>query len=429
MLRTHLFNYAIAKKVIDQKKGIFIIRGDNTNRKRHTTDNLRSLVSILENDLKLEIDRHPFSSTESNQNMLQSERGDIYQSYVDILINKGLVKKKDQSQALFFDIFKYIEMYGNLMNIDDLVVGKRVVNLQTIIDREQTDFPVRRSDGTYLYHLCSPIDEHELGITHIFRGNDKLSILPYQEMIRIALEFESPNFGHLPLMIDDQGERLDLRLNEVIKDGITLPAVVSYLFSSGNGDVDKVYTDLDEALEFFDPKKIHRKDTRFDITRLTNINNKLLKAPTYTFMRPLHKYVEATGLDKGLLKKIEEDAELINLCNDLKKNPRDIYETVKLLTEPQYEDIRDLDSLWLDTSTLGEQILNSNEDGIEYNIRDMVQNADDKRKAYSALRWLLIGKIHGVDVFLISDYLIKKGQIKQRIQNSLNFLQTLNKIN
>lgn len=74
VLRTHLFNYAIAKKTVDQSKGIFIIRGDNTNQKRHTIENLRALVSILENDINLEIDRHPFSTETSYQEMLQSER-------------------------------------------------------------------------------------------------------------------------------------------------------------------------------------------------------------------------------------------------------------------------------------------------------------------------------------------------------------------
>ncbi len=159
---------------------------------------------------------------------------------------------------------------------DDLVRGRQHVDAASLSD------PVLvREDGTYLYTLPSVVDDIDLGITHVIRGEDHVVNTAPQIQLFEALSATPPAFGHHSLLVNAQGQALSKRdrsisIQGIREEGIEALAVASYAATIGTSDPVAPHVNLDELVRSFDFAKLSRAPARFDPAELRALNAKLL---------------------------------------------------------------------------------------------------------------------------------------------------------
>jgi glutamyl-tRNA synthetase len=159
---------------------------------------------------------------------------------------------------------------------DDLVRGP-----QHIDETSQSDPILVREDGSYLYTLPSVVDDVELRITHVIRGNDHVTNTATQIQIFEALGATAPGFAHLPLLVDAAGEGLSKRLGslsvgQMREEGLEPMAITAYLARIGTGDPVVPARSLDDLLPTHDLSKFGKSSPRFDPDELKHLNARLL---------------------------------------------------------------------------------------------------------------------------------------------------------
>ena len=175
---------------------------------------------------------------------------------------------------------------GTTVDWQDLVLGRRQVKLPAVSD------PVLiRADGTPLYTFTSVVDDLELGITHVVRGEDHVTNTGVQLDLMAALggDAEAVSFGHLPLLVDEAGGKLSKRLDSLTvrglaRDGIEPLAVTGYLARLGTGD-EAVPLPLPQLAEGFDLSRFGRSSPRFDGRQLLALNARVLHGLDYDTVR------------------------------------------------------------------------------------------------------------------------------------------------
>ncbi len=162
--------------------------------------------------------------------------------------------------------------------LQDLVQGEvKVANAQL------DDMVLLRSDGTPTYMLSVVVDDHDMGITHVIRGDDHLTNAFRQIQLFKALGFEPPNFGHIPLIHGADGAKLSKRHGalgvEAYRDemGFLPEALRNYLLRLGWGHGDDEIISDTQAIEWFDVKDVGRGASRFDMAKLTNLNGHYIR--------------------------------------------------------------------------------------------------------------------------------------------------------
>jgi glutamyl-tRNA synthetase len=161
--------------------------------------------------------------------------------------------------------------------IEDAVQG-RVVFPNKDID----DFVLLRSDGTPTYMLAVVVDDHDMGVTQIIRGDDHLTNAARQKHIYEAMGWETPAFAHIPLIHGPDGAKLSKRHGALGVDAYRamgyLPAALrNYLVRLGWSQGDKEFFSLPEMIESFDLAQVHRSPARFDFAKLENMNGHYLR--------------------------------------------------------------------------------------------------------------------------------------------------------
>ncbi|MEW5726287.1 MAG: glutamate--tRNA ligase [Pseudomonadota bacterium] len=176
---------------------------------------------------------------------------------------------------------------------DDLVRGDSHIDCASLSD------PVLiRADGTFLYTLPSVVDDIDLGVSHVIRGEDHVANTAPQLQLFKALRAEAPAFGHLPLMTDIAGGGLSKRhgaasLREMRADGVEPMALNSLLAKLGTSDAIELRTGLDQLVDEFDIRHFSRATPKFDPVELGHLNSRLLHGLDHEEARPR---LEAVGL-------------------------------------------------------------------------------------------------------------------------------------
>jgi glutamyl-tRNA synthetase len=187
---------------------------------------------------------------------------------------------------------------GRAVNFNDLVRGEHTVHTDSMSD------PVLiREDGSYLYTLTSVVDDIELGVTHVIRGEDHLSNTGTQIEIFEALGGPVPIFGHHNLLTDAAGEGFSKRLGslslkQLREDGFEAMAVAIMAALTGTSLPVEPYADLDAIAGRLDLSMISRGPARFDVSELEGLNARLLHAMPFAAARPR---LAALGLDDEAL--------------------------------------------------------------------------------------------------------------------------------
>jgi glutamyl-tRNA synthetase len=162
--------------------------------------------------------------------------------------------------------------------VDDLVKGR-----VTFANKELDDLVLLRSDGAPTYNLAVVVDDHDMGITHVIRGDDHLSNAARQTLIYEALGYEVPTFAHLPMIHGQDGAKLSKRhgaqaVGEFADMGYLPEAMRNYLarLGWGHGD-DEIFSDA-QAIAWFDVSDVVRAPARLDWDKLAHVNNHYIRA-------------------------------------------------------------------------------------------------------------------------------------------------------
>jgi glutamyl-tRNA synthetase len=162
--------------------------------------------------------------------------------------------------------------------IEDLVQGRVAVK-----NEELDDFVLLRSDGSPTYMLAVVVDDHDMGVTHIVRGDDHLNNAFRQLVIIRAMGWPEPHYAHVPLIHGSDGAKLSKRhgalgVHDYREMGVLPEAMVNYLLRLGWGHGDREEFTLQEAIEAFDLAGVGKSPSRFDMKKLLNLNGHYIRA-------------------------------------------------------------------------------------------------------------------------------------------------------
>ena len=256
--RTALFNWLYAK----HNKGEFIIRIEDTDKERSKSEYLEEILASL---------KWLFMSWDGELSF-QSQRFDIYRKYADTLVKKGLVYL--EGPAIIFKVEK-----SKKVAFEDMIRGRVEFSTDDIKDQV-----LMKSDGTPTYNFACVVDDHEMPITHIIRGDDHISNTPKQVMLYEALGFELPKFAHIPLILSKDGGRMSKRhgatsIFEYKNMGFLPEALVNYLSLMGwapGNDVEIL--PIEEIIKLFDIKDVNKTGAIFDMDKLSWMNGQYIKS-------------------------------------------------------------------------------------------------------------------------------------------------------
>ncbi len=202
--------------------------------------------------------------------------------------------------------------------LEGIVVFEDVVRGRVEVDnRELDDLVIARSDGSPTYNLTVVVDDADMGITHVIRGDDHTSNTPRQINIFHALNSPLPMFAHVPLILGPDGQRLSKRhgavsVLEYREMGILPEALLNYLVRLGWSHGDQEIFDVEEMIDKFDIKDINRSAASFDLDKLLWINRHYIRqAETTRLGAELTRRLQAHGLHLQGFPRVNDVAEVM----------------------------------------------------------------------------------------------------------------------
>ncbi|HEX7859417.1 MAG TPA: glutamate--tRNA ligase family protein [Verrucomicrobiae bacterium] len=273
--RTALFNWLYARHT----GGTFVLRIEDTDTARNTQEAVDVILQGLQ-WLGLEWDEGPTTGDPNGPckgdygSYFQSQRMDIYKQRVQELIDKGAAYEHEGAIKFRMD--------RHPITIPDLVVGKV---RRELTDREQLDpdFVIFRSDGQPVFHFVNVVDDLEMNITHVIRGEDHLTNTAKHLALFKAFGVEPPKYAHIPLILNPEGSKMSKRdtgasLTTYMDGGYAPEAVVNYLYLLGwSPKENRELMPIDEVIKMFDLPQILRHNARFDINKLHWLNGEYIK--------------------------------------------------------------------------------------------------------------------------------------------------------
>ena len=402
--RTALFNWLFAR----HHDGQFLLRIEDTDQARSREEFTQQIFDSL-SWLGLDWDEEP---------LYQSKRGDRYSKMINILLatedsyrcfcsKEELTRKREKAQsesggymydgscrALSEELISE-KLSGNHPFVVRLKVPRKVLKFQDHIygeievnTEEIDDFIVARSDGNPTYNLVVVIDDHDMDITHVIRGEDHVSNTPKQIMIYEALGFPIPEFAHLPMILGPDKRRLSKRhgaagVQEYRDNGYLPGALINYLSLLGwNPDTEKEIFSLHELAQSFQINQVQKKPAVYDEKKLHWISGQ------HIFNSTVNDLFEGIRKMNPDWRGEEEDEFLIEVIELLKLRAKSLTE-LQDISEYFFEDPKSYDEKasrkhWKDNtvSSLVQQYcetLNTldewTEDGVEQALRNV---ADDE---------------------------------------------------
>ena len=319
--RTALFNWLYAR----HNGGKFVLRVEDTDDAR----NSREAVDIILDGLRwmgLDWDEGPVSGDAMRESRgdlgpyFQSQRGEIYKRRIKELVDNDLAYEHEG--AIKF------RMTRNAVKIPDLVAGDVV---RKLTDREEVDpdFVIVRSDGKPVFHLVNVVDDIEMKISHVIRGEDHLSNTSKHIELFKAFGVEPPKFAHIPLILNNDGSKMSKRDTgasmETYMDGGYLPsAVINYLSLLGWSPKDDTEVmPVAELIERFDLSGVQRANARFDMVKLDWQNYEHIRAmPEEDFKDRALEQLKSANINTSDFKNSYIEA-AVATCTDKIKNLND----------------------------------------------------------------------------------------------------------
>ncbi|MDP3919831.1 MAG: glutamate--tRNA ligase [Candidatus Omnitrophota bacterium] len=259
-LRTALFNYLYARS----QKGQFLLRIEDTDRQRSKPEFEKEILDSIQ-----------WAGLSWDEEIVyQSRRISRYQEVAGELVSKGLAseEKGEAGTAVKFKIPPKQAVF------DDLVHGKTSFDA-ALFD----DLVILKSDGYPTYHLACVVDDHDMQISHIIRGDDHLSNTPRQILLCEALGWKPPQYAHLPLILGEDGSPLSKRHGAVAassfkREGFLPEGLLNYLMLLGWGEEgNQEFYQLSDAIRKFSIKRINKSSAKFNWEKLAWLNAQHIK--------------------------------------------------------------------------------------------------------------------------------------------------------
>ncbi len=311
--RTALFSYLFARR----HGGQFVLRIEDTDLERSTAESVNAIMEGM-TWLGLDYDEGPF---------FQTERFERYQNVIDELLDKGLAYRcdcpKDRLERLRdtqmaakvkprYDghcrgrqidpeqphVVRFKNPVDGAVIVDDLIRGR-----VPFANSELDDLIIRRSDGSPTYNLTVVVDDAEMEISHVIRGDDHLNNTPRQINILKALGHEPPKYAHVPMILGPDGKRLSKRHGAVsvvaYRDKGYLPeALLNYLIRLGWSHGDQEVFSLDEMISLFDIADVNTAASAFNVDKLDWLNQHYIQhADPLRIARLLSPHMGELGID------------------------------------------------------------------------------------------------------------------------------------
>lgn len=331
--RSALYDYLFSKK----NNGDFILRIEDTDQKRFVPNALESIIKVLEwSNLeysegvfkqdkikdkkikKIESKNYPeiFEAGDFAP-YIQSEKLEIYKKYADELVAKGYAyycfceperleemrkEQTAQKKAPIYDQYCLRNLSKEEINeklksncphtirlkmpkdetieLDDIIRGK--VKFETNLIDDQI---LIKSDGFPTYHLANVVDDHEMEITHVIRGEEWLPSAPKHLILYRYFDWEAPKFAHLPLLLNSDKSKLskrqgDVAVEDYIEKGYLKEAIINFVaflgWNPGKGETEEIFS-LEELVQKFELARVHKAGAVFDLKKLDWINSEWLK--------------------------------------------------------------------------------------------------------------------------------------------------------
>jgi glutamyl-tRNA synthetase len=307
--RTALFNWLFVR----HHHGVFVLRIEDTDKSRERED----AVAVIYNGLRwlgIEWDEGGDKGGKFGP-YFQSERSAIYEKYLKILDDKGQVYS-DQGAIRFRSPRRPVI-------VDDLVCGR------IEFDRSmEPDMTIRRPDGSWIFHFVNVVDDIEMKISHVIRGEDHLTNTSKHIALYQALEIDPPRFAHIPLILNRDGSKMSKRdegssISTYIEQGYVPEAVRNYLCLLGWSPKDnREKLDIEETIQLFDLEKVNRRNASFDLDKCNWLNWQYVAQMPVTRFRELSlPFIERAGIqvsdDAYLLAVLKIVQEKIKLLKDV----------------------------------------------------------------------------------------------------------------
>lgn len=298
--RTALFNYLFAKK----NNGKMILRIEDTDKERSQI--------IFEQDIKKGLEWLGLSWDEEYK---QSLRIDIYQKYLDQLIKEDRAYLKDG--AYYFRT----PLEGKII-VDDLIRGQVEFDANSF-----DDFVIAKSNGDFIFHFVNVVDDWQMKISHIIRGEDHLSNTPKHILLFQAFGAEPPKYAHLPLILNSDRTKMskrfsDTNFSDYIAKGYLPIGIINFLAQLGWSDPSgQEFFSLEEQIQAFDLTRVQKAGAVFDIKYLNHINHHYLSQMPfddyYTLAEPFITFAGNPDYHKKVLKLLQERAQYLGELPEL----------------------------------------------------------------------------------------------------------------
>ena len=444
-VRTALFNWLLAKK----NKGKYYLRIEDTDKVRSKEEFKKQIISSLA-WLGIKHDGEEYIQSKNIEKHVEIaeellKKGFAYKCYCsEEEINQQKEKCKKQGIPYVYnrkwrdagdlkipnDVQPVIrfksKITGNTV-IKDLVQGDRNISNSTI-----EDFVILRKDKSPTYQLSATVDDHEMKISHIIRGDDHMINSFKQKQIYEAMEWEVPEFAHIPLIHSENGKKLSKRdnastLEDYIKIGIMPDALRNYLLRLGWSYKDKEIFSKQESIDLFNLEGVGKSPSKLDMSRIYSINEtyiktidenelfKYLKEYALNYQKPFDQSKEMTILKSlGFLKnKAKTLHDIWKNSQYIIRNKIDIgSEEKKLINQLSTKIIGDFISQY-------EKLDKPSRENLELIIKSLINNHKTNFKNVGQpLRIGLIGSKFGPGIYDII-LSLDKDEVIKRLKNLL----------
>ena len=350
--RTALFSWLYARK----HGGQFVLRIEDTDLERSTQESVNAILEGM-TWLGLEYDEGPF---------YQTQRFDRYNEIIDKLLEKGQAYRCDCSKERLeqlrerqmaakikprYDgccrnrevdpahphLIRFRNPDSGSVVFDDLVRGRI-----SVANAELDDLIIRRTDGSPTYNLTVVVDDADMNITQVIRGDDHINNTPRQINLLNALGFDIPQYAHLPMILGDDGARLSKRHGAVsvmqyLDDGFLPEALLNYLVRLGWSHGDQEIFSLDEMVTLFDLGEVNKAPSAFNTDKLLWINQHYIKTEDpKRIARLLSPHMGKLGIDPS------EGTDLVQVVEAQRERASTLVELAKI-SAFYYQDFEDFE--------------------------------------------------------------------------------------
>ena len=351
--RTALYCWLYARKT----RGTFILRIEDTDLERSTSESVQGILDGMA-WLNLDYDEGPF---------YQTQRFDRYREVIQQLLAEGkayrcycskerLEKLREEQMANKekprYDgrcrnltepgegsfVVRFKNPQEGVVEFDDLVRGKL-----TFANTELDDLIIARSDGTPTYNFTVVVDDWDMQVTHVIRGDDHINNTPRQINILRALGATLPHYAHVPMILGSDGKRLSKRHGAVSvlqyrEEGFLPEALLNYLARLGWSHGDQEIFSMQELIDYFEITDIHRSPAAFNQEKLLWLNQHYIKTSDPAHVaKELAWHMERLGIDLSqgpeLVDIIKAQCERAKTLREMAERSRYFYEEVVLSDE------------------------------------------------------------------------------------------------